>query len=320
MSDVLEPENPPNEAKSLKELARQQLREMCEKYLQTEPAHALKPIELTKKDYDGLKKLWEDNQDYYKGDADSLVIIEWLGKPFETGNILNRVGSSNILIDYLKYLMVEASEKVEELTKSRDKDDEELKSAKKKFKAATDDYEAMNDRGVGGYKFINPEKSDCGKNLFEEREFTKIVNSQSDNLRLMHWNILADGLAGSSLALKGYAKSLNKQFVSPKECLEWKYRKWLILEEIAHYEPDIITLVELDGHQDYYLKDQERETPQKEVKRGAKKLEALQFYLNEIGYAMDYKAKDSKFAEIGTGYFWKFDKLEIIVDHVENPT
>jgi len=113
---------------------------------------------------------------------------------------------------------------------------------------AKDELELITKKNEGGYVFHPPLPPRCGGNLYEKRIFKHEVKGRTGNqIRVMHWNILADGLSGSGLSLiNGYSKSLEKQFASPKECLVWDYRKWLILEEIAHYDPDIITLVELD--------------------------------------------------------------------------
>jgi len=120
-----------------------------------------------------------------------------------------------------------------------------------------------------------------GKNLCETRIFfgkqlkTRCVNQ----IRVMHWNILANSLSGS-------VKSDAKSFDCPQECLLWNFRRWRILEEIAIYNPDIITLVELDEGEDL-MKD-----------------------LAPLGYSMKFAQKSSKFAD-GTGIFWKSSRFEV---------
>jgi len=164
----------------------------------------------------------------------------------------------------------------------------------KKANEAKDLYENESKPDAKGrYKYKDPNKGRCNLNLFNKRKFEYDQDPTDDQIRLMHWNILADGLAGSLISLsRGYKKSVEKQFASPKECLSWNYRKWLILEEIAHYKPDIITLVELD-----------------EKYADGKDDESLIWWLRDLGYATDYKSKKTGGILQGTGLFWKEAKL-----------
>jgi len=128
-------------------------------------------------------------------------------------------------------------------------------------------------------------------NLCESRKFhgQPLDNRSENQYRIMHWNILADKLSGYTEALS----NPDKVFASPRECLPWPYRRWRVLEEIAIYNPDIITLVELDRSDDL-MKD-----------------------LAPLGYDLvylekDFRNKEKKEANDGTGIFWKTSKFEIV--------
>jgi len=345
MSDVVKLPKTPGD---LKKFARKRLDEKCEEYLNSEPMDVLlltkadygdinaKKDELQEKFKPAMKVWWDglDDQSKYKdGNIAKLEegmrgatkqITDWLEADECTSDL--RVGAAPILGDYMKYLLGEEKTKMikaqndlwatmSKVPPTKDGLYENpisiLDDAMKKYEKVKDKYlEALqahssmtSEDNIGGYQSNMPDE--CKPNLFNTRKFVGEELKRSENqVRIMHWNILADGLAGSGLSLNKYAKSLEKQFASPKESLNWDYRKWLILEEIAHYNPDIITLVELDGNQDYYGSDKYKKT--KNVHQNSK---SLQYYLKEIGYKMDYKAKDSKFAEMGTGFFWKEPKL-----------
>jgi len=120
-----------------------------------------------------------------------------------------------------------------------------------------------------------------GSNLCKTRAFfgkqfeTRCINQ----IRLMHWNILANSLAGC-------AEGDRYSFDVPPECLPWNFRRWRILEEIAIYNPDIITLVELDEGEDL-LKD-----------------------LAPLGYEMRF-AKKTGDSKDGTGIFWKSSEFQV---------
>jgi len=92
------------------------------------------------------------------------------------------------------------------------------------------------------------ELKDHKANLCKTRRFhgQPFQNRGQNQYRVMHWNILADKLSGYTEALT----KPDKVFACPPECLPWPYRRWRVLEEIATYDPDIITLVELDKGED----------------------------------------------------------------------
>jgi len=320
----------PTLAKDLKTLARTVLEHKCKKYLE-EDYTGLSPVLLQKQNHEDLLK-WGKSNHYREYDETKMIgtekdytskIVTWLNRDYKHSI---RVGRAQILIDYLGSLADDVSKekkKIEsEVVASSNFEEicnlmKQYDKAVKAHSSAENHHDAMKKfpDGAGNYTFHPPENADvCKRNLFLERPFTNRVEKRNDNqIRVMHWNILADGLAGSGLSLDQYSKTLEKQFASPKECLVWDYRKWLILEEIAHYEPDIITLVELDGHQDYYEKDQARTTKEKDTYRKGDNFKeaskSLQYYLEKLDYDMEYKAKHARFAEMGTGFFWKKEKL-----------
>lgn len=65
-------------------------------------------------------------------------------------------------------------------------------------------------------------------------------------LRILQWNILADGLCGLRSDNGGFS-------LCNPEKLQWEIRKPLILTEILQYDPDIITLQEVDHYYDDLL-------------------------------------------------------------------
>jgi len=92
------------------------------------------------------------------------------------------------------------------------------------------------------------ELKDHGTNLYETRRFhgQPFQNRGQNQYRVMKWNILGDKSSGYTEALTNQENIL----ACPRECLPWPYRRWQVLEEIATYNPDIITLVELDKGED----------------------------------------------------------------------
>jgi len=304
----------PATAKALEEYARKVLDDKCKEYLnQTD---GLLPVELKEDDKKNLNK-WVLPQiqsyinNYPENKMDGGVrdytfeIVRWLKG--DKGSV--RVGKAQILIDYLASLLEKA-----------EKENDNSKKAQKKYDNAKADHDEMVATPIGNYVFYPPKtasKDTCVRNLFHTRKFIgqEVEHRVVNQVRVMHWNILADGLAGSGLGLNQFSKSLEKQFASPKESLIWDYRKWLILEEIAHFEPDIITLVELDGNQDYENRDNYKKTGTEDGKGPVYDKssdfasKSLQYYLEKLDYAMEYKAKGAKFAEMGTGFFWKKDKF-----------
>ncbi|XP_063236229.1 nocturnin isoform X3 [Bacillus rossius redtenbacheri] len=60
--------------------------------------------------------------------------------------------------------------------------------------------------------------------------------SSPNNIRVLQWNLLSQALG-----------QMNDNFVCcPDEALEWKTRRFLIVEEIIEYSPDVICLQEVD--------------------------------------------------------------------------
>ena len=65
-------------------------------------------------------------------------------------------------------------------------------------------------------------------------------------LRVLQFNSLADGLAGLRPDLGRFNRA-------SREILCWDHRKSRILHEITQYEPDIITMQEVDHYYDFFL-------------------------------------------------------------------
>lgn len=70
-------------------------------------------------------------------------------------------------------------------------------------------------------------------------------------LRVMQFNILADGLSGLRTDLGAFSRA-------SRDFLKWEHRGPLILEEILQYDPDVITLQECDHFYDYFLPELEK--------------------------------------------------------------
>ncbi|ETO32016.1 hypothetical protein RFI_05102, partial [Reticulomyxa filosa] len=71
----------------------------------------------------------------------------------------------------------------------------------------------------------------------------KTKNEKKQHLRIMQFNVLADGLSG----LYQNSKMKDKAFVCvPEEALEFSYRGFRIVEEIMRQEPDVVTMEEVD--------------------------------------------------------------------------
>jgi nocturnin len=63
---------------------------------------------------------------------------------------------------------------------------------------------------------------------------------------VLQFNTLADGLAGLRQDLGNFSRV-------KKEYLDWSYRRDKLLQEVVQYEPDIITLQEVDHYYDFFL-------------------------------------------------------------------
>ncbi|XP_059199556.1 nocturnin-like isoform X2 [Centropristis striata] len=75
------------------------------------------------------------------------------------------------------------------------------------------------------------------------RKFTQLTDGDSAPrrpIRVMQWNILAQALG----------EGLDNFVQCPPEALSWSRRKYLILEEILSYRPDIVCLQEVDHYYD----------------------------------------------------------------------
>lgn len=66
----------------------------------------------------------------------------------------------------------------------------------------------------------------------------------TEKLRILQFNILADGLSGLRNDLGGFSR-IKQEFIG------WDYRKHLLAQELLQYDPDIITLQECDHFHDY---------------------------------------------------------------------
>lgn len=74
------------------------------------------------------------------------------------------------------------------------------------------------------------------------------ANLQVDGeLRILQFNVLADGLSGLRPDFGGFAR------VPDPKIMFWEHRKTLILHEILQYNPDVITLQECDHFYDFFL-------------------------------------------------------------------
>lgn len=76
------------------------------------------------------------------------------------------------------------------------------------------------------------------------RDFIRIRASslQNEPIRIMQWNILAQALGEGK---DGFVRC-------PMEALNWSERKYLILEEILTYRPDVLCLQEVDHYFDTF--------------------------------------------------------------------
>ncbi len=73
-------------------------------------------------------------------------------------------------------------------------------------------------------------------------------NFNSENIRVLQFNILADGLAGLR-SDKGKFSRLSENC----DEIYWKYRRGNLLKEITQYDPDVITMQENDHFYDFFL-------------------------------------------------------------------
>lgn len=90
--------------------------------------------------------------------------------------------------------------------------------------------------------------------LSREREFVPLPPSPSPSmptsatiqLRVLQFNMLADGLSGLQGDLGGFSRVQRQE-------IAWSARSALLLEEVTRYAPDIIALQECDHYDDFFL-------------------------------------------------------------------
>lgn len=72
------------------------------------------------------------------------------------------------------------------------------------------------------------------------------TNREKEVLRVLQFNALADGLSGSRADLGDFSRT-------SAAALDWQTRKSKLLHEITQYQPDIITMQEVDHYHDFFL-------------------------------------------------------------------
>lgn len=91
----------------------------------------------------------------------------------------------------------------------------------------------------------------------KRRDFIPIPYSEPKNvkkvqsLRVMQFNILADGLAGLRPDLGAFSRAKH-------HFMAWSDRKGRLLQEIVQYNADIVTLQECDHFYDFFLPEMEK--------------------------------------------------------------
>ncbi|XP_065226016.1 nocturnin isoform X2 [Planococcus citri] len=79
-------------------------------------------------------------------------------------------------------------------------------------------------------------ENDTATNALQlQREFLR-VNDKASDIRVMQWNVLSQTIG------QHYDKFVN----TPRRALEWKHRRFYILQEMITYMPDIFCLQEVD--------------------------------------------------------------------------
>jgi mRNA deadenylase 3'-5' endonuclease subunit Ccr4 len=66
------------------------------------------------------------------------------------------------------------------------------------------------------------------------------------DLRVLQFNMLADGLSGLRADLGGFSKA-------KREYMDWSSRSIKLMYELLQYDPDVITLQECDHYYDFFL-------------------------------------------------------------------
>ena len=78
-------------------------------------------------------------------------------------------------------------------------------------------------------------------------ESSQLTVSTMGRLRVMQWNMLADGLSGLQKDLGAFSRI-------QKGDIDWdESRKYSLLYELLQYDPDVITLQECDHYYDWFL-------------------------------------------------------------------
>ncbi|TKS90324.1 Nocturnin [Collichthys lucidus] len=80
------------------------------------------------------------------------------------------------------------------------------------------------------------------RNMVYPRGMAACRHKHSPSIRIMQWNILAQALG----------EGKDEFILCPLDALNWQERKYLILEEILTYRPDILCLQEVDHYYDTF--------------------------------------------------------------------
>ncbi|CAM9306325.1 unnamed protein product [Choristocarpus tenellus] len=115
------------------------------------------------------------------------------------------------------------------------------------------------------------------------------IKGNTRNLSVLQWNVLSDGLSGDHPNQGGFVRS-------PPDSLDWQKRKWRILEEVLSWDCDVLTLQEVDHHEDWLSPQLERVGY-----RGV-------FIKKPAAPALDYGSD----LEDGCSIFYRSDRLELL--------
>ncbi|CAM9492253.1 unnamed protein product [Choristocarpus tenellus] len=94
---------------------------------------------------------------------------------------------------------------------------------------------------------VSSKRKILGSPPLVERKWLPVENSgaKGKNLTLLQWNVLADGLSGRHPTKGDF-------IMSPTDSLDWKSRRWALLEEILYWDCDLLTMQEVDHHHDFF--------------------------------------------------------------------
>ncbi len=93
-----------------------------------------------------------------------------------------------------------------------------------------------------------------GMNFLPKRAFVQLWKHRPrivGELRVLQYNVLADGLSGLRTDLGGFSRVKS-------EHLQWGFRKGLILSELLEHDADVITLQECDHYYDFFQPELQR--------------------------------------------------------------